>query len=113
MKGKYVAFNCIYDEIEEFNTFEEAVKWLEAIDYDEGIPSEVVNGGNFIAKITHRSKYKITDSKDKYCQKVESYNDCVNCEIGEDDCETEPWPYSDDVETVGEVIYEEVTNGTL
>ena len=77
MKGKYVAYNCIYDEIEEFNTFEEAVKWLEAIDYDEGIPYEVVDGGNFIAKITHRSKYKITDSKDKYCQKVESYNDCV------------------------------------
>ena len=34
----------------------------------------------------------------------------MNCEIGEDDCETEPWPYSDDVETVGDVIYEEVTD---
>lgn len=107
MKGHYVAYNCMYDELEIFNTFEEAVKWL-GEDYDEGIPSEVLDGGNFIAKITHRSKYKITDSKDKYCQKVESYNDCVNCEISEEGCETEPWPYSKDFDTVGEVIYEEV-----
>ena len=47
---------------------EEAEKWLETY-YDEGeFQIESMDGGDFIAKITHRSEFKVTDKKTNYSQ---------------------------------------------
>lgn len=98
---KYIAFYACEGDIEFFETFEEAKKWLEDYDDDchDGYPEESTNGGNYIAKITHQSFYKITDKKEDYHEHTE------NCP---DDCEKEEWPYDSDFDEVGKIIYREI-----
>nr|MDA3940469.1 hypothetical protein [Spirochaetia bacterium] len=67
MKDKYMAFFAANCEIDTFETFEAAEKWLTDgydNDSDEGYSEETMNGFDYIAKITHRSKFTETDKKE-------------------------------------------------
>jgi hypothetical protein len=99
MKEKYVAFEAENHDFETFDTFEDAKKWLD--DYGEGcdITEGAMTGDNFIAKITHRSKYIVTDEKKNYHQHTD---ECP------EDCDGEEWPYDSDFDSVGNIIYEPV-----
>jgi len=100
MKDRYVAFYACNCESETFKTFEEAEKWLlEASDPDEGYSEETINGFDYIAKITHRSKFTKTDSQENYHFHTE------NCP---EDCDLEEWPYSNEFDFVGNLTMEEV-----
>lgn len=99
-KEKYVAHFRAENEYEEFDTFEEAEKWLfEAQHYDDGFSLESMQGGDYIAKITHRSKYTETDCKENYHEHTDM---CTP------DCEREEWPYSNEYDVVGEMTMEAV-----
>ncbi len=89
--NKYLAFNAAEWEHRKFETQEEAEKWLqeEAREYDDGIPQEFIDGESFVAKITHRTQYCVTDKKENYTDKEE-------------------WPYSDDFEHVGNIEFNAV-----
>jgi len=63
-KDLYVACYSADYQVETFKTFEEAKKWLEEF-YDEEISEETESGQDYIAKITHRSKFTITQDKEK------------------------------------------------
>jgi len=85
---KYIAYEAENHDLDFFETFEDAKKWL--LDYcnehasDEGYSEEVMTGRCCIAKITHVTHYRVTDEKKNY-----------------DD--EEEWPYPDEFETVGEL----------
>ena len=96
MRDKYVAFYSEDYEYETFKTFEEAEKWLKEYDNEDGIAEESIEGRNFIAKITHRSVYRVTDKREDYHLHTE---DCP------DDCGEEEWPYDYDYDTVGVIEY--------
>jgi len=100
-KERYVAF-CYSDyRFKTFATLEEAEKWL--IDYncmEDGVPDDFILGRDYIAKITHRSKYTITDEKSNYH---------VHTDGCKEDCDKEEWPYSDEFDHVGNTTLEEVT----
>jgi hypothetical protein len=95
MKDKYIAYDSSNAEYETFNTFEEAKKWLkevhEAYLYDDGIEEYVCEGGDFIAKITHRSQCIVTDE-------ISNYDNL------------EEWPHSDSFDRVGYVKMKEIDN---
>ena len=64
---KYVACYAADGEFEFFDTFEEAKNWLlEWDDQGEGFTVESADEGNFIAVITHVSKFIETDRKENY-----------------------------------------------
>ena len=97
---EYVAYDAASGEYETFDTFEEAQKWLAEGDYADGaISSEAMDGNNFIAVITHRSKYIITDEKKNYH---------VHTDTCPENCDEETWPYDSDYENVGKIVYEPV-----
>jgi viroplasmin and RNaseH domain-containing protein len=98
MSDKYIAFYACECEFETFETFEEAKKWLRENDY-EGISEEAMEGGDFIAKITHRSKYTETDRKEDYHEHTDA---CP------EDCTEEEWPFDDAWDVVGKVEMVEV-----
>jgi hypothetical protein len=116
---KFVAYYSYDHDLETFETFEEAEKWLQARydndGTDDGIPEETSLGLDFIGiiestpdaccqaiqegealtphiLITHRSKYTVTDSKEDY------------------DNAEEDWPYSESFDVVGVVTLEPVTS---
>jgi hypothetical protein len=105
MKKNFVAYCADNAEFEFFETFEEAKKWLTDVwddsSSDEGIGAETINGNDFIAKITHRSKFVETDNKKDYCQ-----IDCCDCT--KEKCDGEEWPYSSEFESVCNVMLEKV-----
>ena len=64
---KYIAHYQAGNENEEFKTLEEAKKWLKTI-HDEdgcydGFAEESCNGGDYIALITHISKFIVEQDK--------------------------------------------------
>jgi hypothetical protein len=84
---KFVAYYCAEHEFETFETFDLAKKWLDEKykhDGPEGFAEESVNGGDFIATITHRSKYEIDEFKKDYENE-------------------EDWPYDSDFDSVGHI----------
>ena len=97
-KEKFVAYSAGDCEFESFETFEEAEKWLRDF-YDDGISEEAMNGKDFIAKITHRSSFEITDSKENYHEHTET---CP------EDCDEEEWPYDNEWDNVGDINFVEV-----
>ena len=95
---KYIAFDAAQWDFQTFDTFKEAVAWLDEV-IEEEISKEAMQGKNFIAKITHRSKYVITDEKKNYHEHTDA---CPK------DCDEEDWPYDSDFDNVGNVVYEPV-----
>jgi len=79
-----------------FATFKQALDWLHEDDTD-GVSQEAIEGDNFIAKITHRSTYTVTDTKAEY---HEHTDDCP------EDCDEDEWPYDNAYDEVGKVTYE-------
>ena len=62
----YIAYYSADNQFEEFETFEEAKKWLEEMwGHDDEISEETVMGKDFIAEVTHRSQFKVTQDKEK------------------------------------------------
>lgn len=107
--GKFFAYNATEGDFHEFDSFEEAADWIKEFnqDSDFGVSEEFQNGDCFIGKITHRSKYTVTDRKENYCQKV-----CEECPLQEaSDCGHERWPFNDDWEYVGDLSFEPVQRG--
>lgn len=99
-KHNYVAYFSEQGECELFETHEEAEQWLRDW-YDEGYPVDTINGHDFIAKITHRSKFVETDRKENYKY---AYED----DIPIDDKNSEAWPYSSEFDVIGTLTFEEV-----
>ena len=100
----YFAYNSDCGEQEAFETFEEAEAWLREFwkeSASDGYDESTMDGGDFIAKITHRSEFVETDNKTNYCQ-----IDCSVCE--KDECEGEEWPYSNEFERVGRIELKEI-----
>jgi hypothetical protein len=66
MKKKWIAFYAADGEWDEFDTYEEAWQWLHEWHVGDafcgdGYASETIDGADYIAQITHRSKYVVTD----------------------------------------------------
>jgi len=94
---KYVAFYAANCETQTFETFEEAEKWLKdgyGNDIDDGYSEETMNGFDYIAKLTHRSKFIETDNSKNYWKY-------------EDEEGKEEWPYDNDFDFVGYIALEE------
>lgn len=105
MQKKYIAYSSEFCEYEEFDTLEEAEAWLKETwdeirsngeDYDSS-----TNGGDYVAKITHRSTFVKADNRSNYCQ-VE----CHDC--GKSECDGEEWPYSNEFERAGRLELKEI-----
>ncbi len=67
-RDKYVAHYSANNESQTFNTFEKAEKWLKDQwdeDAGDGYSEESCSGGDYIAKITHRSEFVETQNKEK------------------------------------------------
>ncbi|MFZ3046614.1 MAG: hypothetical protein WA151_11935 [Desulfatirhabdiaceae bacterium] len=87
---KFVAYDSENSEWETFETQKDAEAWL--LDCSEGsIGLSAMTGGSFIAKITHRTEFRVTDKKENY-QGDES------------------WPYNPDYDEVGEIVFVETEN---
>ncbi len=97
-KDKYIAYDPDNNDYEPFETLEEAQEWL-ARDDGEGFGEALCGGCGFIAKITHRAKYEVTDEKENYHEHTE------NCP---EDCDEEEWPNPIEFDTVGKIVFEEV-----
>jgi hypothetical protein len=96
----YLAFYSEESEFQLCETYEEAEEWLRDW-YDEGFPEETMKGNDFIAKVTHRSKFTETDRKENYKYVYED-------DIPEDDDESECWPHDSDIDIVGKLTFEQV-----
>ena len=89
---RYIAFYAPDWDTQLFETSEEAEKWLLdrcAEENEEGFSEEVCRGKCYVAKITHKTQYNITDSREEY----ESEED---------------WPYCGDFDTVGNISLVEI-----
>ena len=106
----YVAYDAANAEMEMFDAFEDAKKWLvDKNDFSEGIPEEFNEGFCWVAKITHRTSVTETDNKRNYpCKKDTVINaHCSDCE--NKDCDgTEEWPYDSEWDWVGDVVLNKV-----
>ena len=117
-KDKFIAFDAYQNEYETFPDFEKAKAWLDETNCD-GITEELTEGSNFIAKITHRSKYTITDRKENYhvhnpsCTESTSSNLGISTGNEKFTCDKETWPYNEDWEHAGDVTYEPVEDQKL
>ena len=105
MQKNYIAYSSEFCEYEEFDTFEEAEAWLKETWDDirsngEGYDPSI-DGGDYIAKITHRSTFVETDNADNYCSLV-----CGDCDNPE--CDSEQRPYGSEIERVGEIKLKEI-----
>lgn len=85
--SNFVAYCTDSGEYEEFDTFEEAEAWLKEQDQEDGISKDIEQGGSYIAKITHRSKYVIDHFKTDYISRGEE------------------WPWNEESEDAGHVEY--------
>jgi hypothetical protein len=77
----------------------------------DGYASETVDGADYIAQITHRSKYVVTDCKETHpCpHKVYPYCHGYDPALCPEDCPAEnPWPYSTRYDNAGKVEMEKV-----
>jgi viroplasmin and RNaseH domain-containing protein len=104
----YLAHYSANNEYETFDTFEEAKKFLEERWHDDGnddgYSEETISGGDFIAKITHFSKYKEIGNKEKDGYK---WNEDEHGFYVDGDPQNDEWPVSNDFDSYGEIILEE------
>ena len=94
---KYIAYCAEYGELDEFDTLEKAKEWLNKAWEEmkgDGYPDSTIDGGDYIAEITHRSEFVETDKKSNYCQ-----IECSECK--KEECDGEEWPYDSAFEKVG------------
>ena len=101
----YIAFFSENYEFETFETYEQAEKWLRDW-YVEGFPQESMDGKDYIAKITHRSKFTETDNKKNYKYVYED-------DIPIDDENSEAWPHSSEFDVVGNLTFEPMQPSSL
>ena len=103
---KWIAHYGANNETEEFETFKEAKKWLEEAwqedGSDEGYAEESVNGQDYIAQITHVSKYVEKGNKEKEGY-VWNEEECVSINPDGD-----MWPVSESFDNYGEIILEKI-----
>ena len=95
---RFVAYDSDNGEYEEFNSKEEAEKWLNE-GQEDVLGVDACDGYNFIAEIKWRSVFYETDNKENYHEHTD--------ECGED-CDEEEWPYNSDFDRIGESKYEDV-----
>jgi len=96
---KYIAFYAANCESETFETLEEAKKWLmDGYDIEDGYSEETMWGFDYIAKITHRSKFIETDRRKNHWKPEE----------GKDE-----WPYDNEFDIVGNIILEMINGNEL
>jgi len=95
---KYVAYEADNGEYETFEDFESAKEWITR-DNGDGFGEETCNGQSYIAKITHRTNYEVTDRVENY---HEHTDECPTY------CDKEEWPYGSEFTTVGKIILKEV-----
>lgn len=90
---KYLAFDGINCEYEEFETISDAEKWLEEIflDSSEGYHPDMKSCKIFELRAT--VDYDVIDSKENYKYEYED-------DIPEDDKESESWPYNTDYDEI-------------
>lgn len=94
---KYIACYAADNMYEEFNTYDEAEKWLQELydtDGPEGFAEETVNGRDYIAAVVSRSRFVVQDKKENYHEHTDA---CP------EDCDEEEWPYSDSMDLVGQI----------
>jgi hypothetical protein len=116
MKKKWIAFYAADGEWDEFDTYEDAWKWLHEWHVGTAFggdryASETIDGADYIAQITHRSKYVVTDCKETHpCpHKVYPYCHGYDPALCPEDCPAEnPWPYSTRYDNAGKVEMEKV-----
>ena len=110
MIKKYIAYYAADNETEEFETFDQAKKWLESFHddarCDEGYSEESCGGEDYIAKITHRSKFTETDNIKNYPIWDEENQEYVN---DDGDC----WNHSSNIDIEGDLTIEEIKEGKL
>jgi hypothetical protein len=98
----FVAHYAANNEYREFGTFDEAKKWLadawEDDGNDIGFSDETMRGQDYIATITHVSKFVETDNKEKLGYK---YNEEAGCSANDDG---EEWPYAEDIDSIGNIV---------
>jgi len=73
MKHTHIVYEPMNGETLFFCSEEEALKFIKELDHSEGIPEEYVRGDLIIAKITHKSIFKITDEKKNYTDPEEEW----------------------------------------
>ena len=98
----WTAYNADSMKHRTFSSFDDAEAWLTGLDgYSGGdkMNKDVLTGGSFVAKITHRTAYEATDWRDLY--HVHDEMCPVNCKEAE-------WPYSTDIDVVGMIVLNEV-----
>lgn len=103
----FVAHYAANNEYAEFDTFEEAKiwlreAWLEDGSDDEGYADETLDGKDYIAKITHVSKFIEKGNKEKDGYK---WND-EKC--GSVNKSGDMWPVSENFDFYGEVVLEKL-----
>jgi hypothetical protein len=112
MKGKWVAHHEGLSEWEEFESLAEAKKWLKErhaddIKYGECYDEDSAAGFDFIARVTHRSKFIVAEKKSDYPCGMGILPYCVGsgqCLDCPEDCPHEdPWPYDDAYDEAGEI----------
>lgn len=98
---EYLAYYGASGEYEMFQTFEAAEKWLkEQWDEDacEGYSEESCNGGDYIAKITHRSLFVEIENRDKDGYK---WNEEASGYFIDGNPDKTQWPYA--YESIGKI----------
>ena len=112
---KYVAYDATAGEYHEFDTFEDAEKFLADADFSEGFPHEFETGQSYIAEITHVSAIEVTDKKENYpCSKFPGMSaECAICVAGDNDCDAEEWPYSNEFDYTGRGYMRPVKDSAL
>ena len=103
---KYLAHYSANNDYEEFDTFEKAEDWLNEQwtedGTDDGYAEESISGGDFIAKITHTSKYVEIGNKEK-----DGYvwDEEAQISINSDG---EEWAVSEEFDSYGKIVLEEL-----
>lgn len=104
---EYLAYYKDNDESDIFSSFEEAEKWLKSQYVNcasDGYSEETVSGGDYIAKITHRSKFVETENREKDGYK---WNEEASGYFIDGNPDNDEWIYDHDI--VGKIIFEEIT----
>jgi hypothetical protein len=104
----FIAYYSADNEFELCDTFEEAKKWLEGrweIDAgEEGYSEETTDGGDYIAKVTHNSKYIVEGDKERDGYK---WNEAECGFFIDGDADKDQWPVSDQFDKYGRIELEE------
>ena len=106
---QYVAYDAGAGEYFEFPTFEDAQHYLLydccGTSSECGYHPDFMNGHSYVAKITHRSDYKVTERREDYMCLVEpdQFAHCSDCAREILECSGgEEWPYGSEFDVNGE-----------